>query len=58
MEKGVTFKLSDGVVCASCDGTISLISETLHAFNIVGRNGIEIFGAYWFRHCRAKWTRF
>lgn len=42
MGNGVAFELEEDIVCAPCDGTISLIAETLHAFGITAGNGAEI----------------
>lgn len=42
MGNGIGFQPADGTVCAPCDGKISMIAETLHAFGMVTDNGAEI----------------
>lgn len=42
MGHGVAFVLSDGIISSPCDGTISLIAETKHAFGVTGPNGVEV----------------
>lgn len=42
MGDGVAFKLEDNTVCAPCDGKVTFIPETLHAFGMKAYNGAEI----------------
>lgn len=42
MGKGVAFDLSEDTVCAPIDGKVTLLTETKHAFGIVGENGVEV----------------
>ncbi|MDF9823969.1 PTS system glucose-specific IIA component [Breznakia sp. PF5-3] len=42
MGEGVGFKLKSGEVCSPCDGKITLIAPTKHAFGIEADNGMEI----------------
>lgn len=40
--EGVGFEPEKGVICAPCDGKISMIAETLHAFGMESESGTEI----------------
>lgn len=40
--EGIAFQLDNNVVCAPCDGEITFIPSTLHAFGIKAHNGAEI----------------
>jgi glucose-specific phosphotransferase system IIA component len=40
--EGIGFKFDGNVVCAPCDGEITMIANTLHAFGITAANGAEI----------------
>lgn len=40
--EGIAFELDSDVVCAPCDGEITFIPTTLHAFGIKAHNGAEI----------------
>lgn len=42
MGKGCAFVYEDNVVHAPCDGEITLLANTLHAFGIKAENGAEI----------------
>lgn len=42
MGDGIAFKFDGNIVCAPCDGEISMIANTLHAFGITAENGAEI----------------
>lgn len=42
MGDGIAFKFEGTTVCAPCDGEISMIANTLHAFGITAANGAEI----------------
>lgn len=42
MGEGIGFKFDGNTVCAPCDGKISVITNTLHAFGITAANGAEI----------------
>lgn len=42
MGDGVAFEFEGDMVCAPCDGEITVIAETKHAFGIKGNNGVEI----------------
>jgi len=42
MGEGIAFEFNDNIVCSPCDGVISLIPSTLHAFGIYANNGAEI----------------
>ncbi len=42
MGEGIGFKFDGNTVCAPCDGKISVITNTLHAFGITADNGAEI----------------
>ncbi|SMC22921.1 PTS system, D-glucosamine-specific IIA component [Clostridium acidisoli DSM 12555] len=42
MGDGIAFKFDGNMVCAPCDGEISMIANTLHAFGITAENGVEI----------------
>lgn len=42
MGNGVAFELSDDTLVAPTDGEISLIPDSLHAFGMVGENGVEV----------------
>lgn len=42
MGEGIGFKFDGNTVCAPCDGKISMITNTLHAFGITAANGAEI----------------
>ncbi|MDQ0360471.1 PTS sugar transporter subunit IIA [Breznakia pachnodae] len=42
MGEGVGFILNEEFICAPCDGEISVIPSTLHAFGITAKNGAEI----------------
>lgn len=33
---------SDGLICAPCDGVLSMVANTHHAFGITGKQGIEL----------------
>ena len=39
---GVAIEPSEGVVCAPCDGEITLVADTKHAVSITAKNGAEI----------------
>ncbi len=39
---GIAFLPDGKYVCAPCDGEITMIADTLHAFGMTGENGIEI----------------
>ncbi len=39
---GVAFVLKENVISAPCDGTLSLIADTGHAFGITCENGVEL----------------
>lgn len=40
--EGVAFKLADSFIYAPCDGVITLITSTKHAFGILSDNGAEL----------------
>lgn len=40
--EGIAFEVDSSVVCAPCDGEITFIPTTLHAFGIKAYNGAEI----------------
>lgn len=42
MGQGVAFVYDDNLVCAPCDGRITLIPSTLHAFGMIDATGAEI----------------
>lgn len=42
MGDGIAFKFDGNIVCAPCDGEISMIANTFHAFGITAANGAEI----------------
>lgn len=42
MGDGIAFEFEGDTVCAPCDGKISMIANTLHAFGITASNGAEI----------------
>jgi sugar PTS system EIIA component len=42
MGEGIGFNFEGNIVCAPCDGKISMIANTLHAFGITAANGAEI----------------
>lgn len=42
MGEGLAFELTDGKVCAPCDGEITMIFPTMHAFGIKLKKGAEI----------------
>lgn len=42
MGDGIAFKFDGNIVCAPCDGKISMVANTLHAFGITNANGAEI----------------
>ncbi|SHI20683.1 PTS sugar transporter subunit IIA [Clostridium intestinale] len=42
MGEGIGFRFDGNTVCAPCDGEISMIASTLHAFGITTTNGAEI----------------
>lgn len=42
MGDGVAFELEEGLVCAPCDGRITTIFPTLHAFGMTLENGAEL----------------
>lgn len=42
MGDGVAFELEEGKVCAPCDGRITTIFPTLHAFGMTLENGAEL----------------
>lgn len=42
MGEGVAFIISEELICAPCDGVITLIPSTLHAFGITTKTGCEI----------------
>lgn len=42
MGEGVAFIYDQDIVCAPCDGELTLIANTLHAFGIKAKNGAEI----------------
>lgn len=42
MGEGVAFELKEGMVCAPCDGRITTIFPTLHAFGMTLENGAEV----------------
>lgn len=42
MGDGIGFVFEGNTVCAPCDGKISMIANTLHAFGITAANGAEI----------------
>lgn len=42
MGDGIGFIFEGNTVCAPCDGKISMIANTLHAFGITAANGAEI----------------
>lgn len=42
MGKGVAFIYDDNLVCAPCDGKITLIPSTYHAFGMINAIGAEI----------------
>ncbi len=39
---GIAFLPEGDNVCAPCDGKITMIADTLHAFAITGENGVEV----------------
>ncbi len=39
---GIAFLPEADDVCAPCDGEITMIADTLHAFGMTGKNGVEI----------------
>lgn len=39
---GIAFLPESVHVCAPCDGKITMIADTLHAFGITGENGVEV----------------
>lgn len=42
MGPGAGFQPEKGVICAPCDGKITMLAETLHAFGMETENGAEI----------------
>lgn len=40
--EGIGFEFDGNIVCAPCDGEITVIANTLHAFGITAANGAEI----------------
>jgi len=40
--EGVAFRLKDGILYAPCDGVVSAIANTKHAYGIRSNNGTEI----------------
>lgn len=42
MGDGVAFELTEGLVCAPCEGRITTIFPTLHAFGMILENGAEL----------------
>ncbi|GMA08677.1 PTS glucose transporter subunit IIA [Tetragenococcus halophilus subsp. flandriensis] len=42
MGEGVAFEITEDFIYAPCDGTISLLPETLHAFGLTAKNDAEI----------------
>ena len=42
MGEGVAFIYEDNIVCAPCDGRVTLIAPTLHAFGMMDSCGAEI----------------
>lgn len=42
MGEGLAFELTDGKVCAPCDGEITMIFPTMHAFGMKVKKGAEI----------------
>lgn len=42
MGDGVAFVFDDNIVCAPCDGQLTLIANTLHAFGVKMSNGAEV----------------
>jgi len=42
MGEGIAFQFEGDTVCAPCDGTVSMIAGTLHAFGITANNDAEI----------------
>ncbi|OOM82267.1 PTS system glucoside-specific EIICBA component [Clostridium puniceum] len=42
MGNGIAFSFSEDTVCAPCNGKLTMIANTLHAFGIKAENGAEI----------------
>lgn len=42
MGEGVAFILGDNTIYSPCDGTLSIVADTLHAVGITMDNGVEI----------------
>lgn len=42
MGDGIAIIAEEETICAPCDGTITLIAETKHAFGITTKNGVEV----------------
>lgn len=42
MGEGVAFKYTSDIICAPCDGKVTTIPNTLHAFGITAENDAEI----------------
>lgn len=42
MGDGIAFSFTGDTVCAPCDGELTLIADTLHAFGMKAKNGAEI----------------
>ena len=42
MGPGAGFQPEKGIICAPCDGKITMLAETLHAFGMETENGAEI----------------
>ena len=42
MGDGIAFNLEDSLVCAPCDGELTMLTPTRHAFGIKADNGAEI----------------
>ncbi len=42
MGEGVGFTFDSTVVCAPCNGKVTMIANTKHAFGIAGDNGVEV----------------
>lgn len=39
---GVAIEPSEGLVCAPCDGTVTLVADTKHAVSLTAKNGAEV----------------
>lgn len=42
MGDGIAFRSNDGIIYSPCDGVISMIPTTLHAFGLRAKSGLEV----------------